>query len=371
MSQDTYFYLILASAVSMIISAVILLAIKIPQGEEKDKLRAAKRSLAIAFMVMGLVNLLQISADPEGGSDEVTWVATLVIGSAQAMLFTMTAMVFVRPSVVTARLVWTHAAAIVAADVVLFLSLVLLPPRVFFYVFLLGVAAYVTQMALYTRWYVASYREFRRQIENFYEEEQINRRLRWIQFVFWSALTIGVAAMLLFLGEPVIDMWMTPCMAAVYICYVFWFINYMMEAHVILPALYDGQQAERQVHGAVQSQTAGLRDSEVNTDKLKQWIQEKRYLNTDTSTKDIAAEVGMTVEQMHQHFRDVVGEEFRTWRIRKRVEEAKRLMAEHPDYPTAKVGLQSGFNDRSYFYQQFIRFTDMSVQDYRRQLAAG
>lgn len=247
MPQETYFYVILTSAISMIISAFILMAVKIPQGEEKDKLRAAKRSLAIACLVMGVVNLFQISADPQGGSDEVVRVSTLVIGSAQAMLFTMRAMVFIRPSVVTAKLVWTHTLTIVVADSILFLSLLLLPAHVFFYVFLVGIACYVVQMALYTRWYVISYRQFRKQIESFYEEEQIDRRLRWIQFVFWSALCIGIAAILLFIGEPMIDMCLTPCMAAIYICYVFWFINYMLEAHVILPALYNKDGGWRKV----------------------------------------------------------------------------------------------------------------------------
>ena len=75
----------------------------------------------------------------------------------------------------------------------------------------------------------------------------------------------------------------------------------------------------------------------------------------------------MSIVQLHQHFRDVVGEEFRTWRIRKRIEESIQLMDDHPEYPTSQIVQMAGFKDRSYFYLQFQRFTGMTVQDYREQ----
>jgi AraC-like DNA-binding protein len=100
---------------------------------------------------------------------------------------------------------------------------------------------------------------------------------------------------------------------------------------------------------------------------LELWIEAKRYLNTETSIKEIASEMGMSVDQMHLYFRDVVGEEFRTWRVRKRVEHAQQLMQEHPDWPVTRIAQISGFNDRSWFYQQFLRFTGMTVAECRKK----
>ena len=365
MTQHPYFIIMFASVVCMIVTAAVLFAVNIPRDERARKLRSAKRAIAIASAVMAVGNVVQLSLDPQGGSEELTGLLTLLIGSAQAMLFTMCAMVLVRPAVVTAKRVWTQSIAIVAADIVLCLAFVFLPTRAFLIIYMLGIACYVSQLVLYTRWYLANYRQFWHQITSYYEEEQIDRRLRWIQVVFWSDLAIGIAVMPLFFGVTGIDVWMTPAMSTIYACYAVWFINYMIETPLILPAIYSSAKEEE---GVLQPlKLHNLDEQEFR--KLKTWMKNKRYLDTEKSINDIADEVGMGVEQLHQYFREIVGEEFRTWRIRHRVEEAKRLMAEHPEYTTAQVARMSGFNDRSYFYQQFSRFTDTTLQKYRRQIA--
>ena len=365
MTQHPYFIVMFASVVCMVVTAVVLFAVNIPRDERASKLRPAKLALAIASMVMAVGNMVQLSLDPQGGSEELTGLITLLIGYAQAMLFTMTAMVLIRPSVVTVRRVCVQSLAIACADIVLVLSYIFLPTRVYIIIYVLGIACYVAQMALYTWWYLVNYRQFWKQITSYYEEEQIDRRLRWIQLVFWSDLAIGIVVMVLFFGVQGLDIWMTPVMAVIYVCYAVWFINYMIETPLILPAIYSTAKENQDELLPATVQVLG----EEGLGQLKQWIQDKRYLDTEKSTNDIAAEVGLSVEQMHLYFRDVVGEEFRTWRIRRRVEEAKRLMAEHPDYSTVQIGRLSGFNDRSYFYQQFSRFTGIPLQKYRRQIA--
>ena len=365
MTQDPYFIIMAASVTCMLLTGLIFFAINIPQDNRSVKLRSAKRALAIACMVMAVGNGIQLFLDPQGGSDELTGLITLLIGYAQAMLFTMTAMVLISPGEVTARRVWTQSLIIASADVVLLLAYFLLPHGAFLFFYIIGIAGYVAQLAFYTQWYLRNYRKFRMQISSYYEEEEIDRRLRWIQLVFWTELTIGIAVMVLFFGETSIDMWLTPVMALIYACYAVWFVNYMIETPLILPALYS--TAKETTEEMPAAATGKLED--VSSERLEQWIQEKRFLDTETSIKDIAREVGMTVDQMHQYFREVVGEEFRTWRIQRRIEEAQRLLAELPDCPTAQIGRMAGFNDRSYFYQQFTRFAGVSLQDYRKQVA--
>jgi AraC-like DNA-binding protein len=49
------------------------------------------------------------------------------------------------------------------------------------------------------------------------------------------------------------------------------------------------------------------------------------------------------------------------------VEHAQQLMQEHPDWPVTRIAQISGFNDRSWFYQQFLRFTGMTVAECRKK----
>lgn len=102
------------------------------------------------------------------------------------------------------------------------------------------------------------------------------------------------------------------------------------------------------------------------TDLLMAWIERKGYLETDKAVAEIADEMGMNAMQFRQYFRTMAGEDFRTWRVRKRIEHARSLMAEHPEWPVRQVAQASGFNDRSYFYQQFLLYTGISVAEARR-----
>ncbi|MBQ3632313.1 MAG: helix-turn-helix transcriptional regulator [Prevotella sp.] len=364
MNIGNYPLVMFASATCLLLTAMILFAVRVPSDRGKNKLRIAKYSLAIASLVLGAVNMVQLFVDPRATITDLSRCMTLILCYPQALLFTMTAMVLIRPSVVTMRGVWLQVAAIACADALLLAAFFTLPRQWFLGVFIIGIVGYVLQLFFYTRWYMAHYRAFLRQIEAYYEEDEIDRRLRWIVFIFWSALTIGVVIMVMFVGMPEIDIWVTPLLAVLYASYAVWFINYLLETPLILPALYDDATEEAE---PMASTAFGIESTSGTKSRLEQWIDEKGYLRSEQSIKEIAAEVGMSIVQLHQHFRDVVGEEFRTWRIRKRIEESIQLMDDHPEYPTSQIVQMAGFKDRSYFYLQFQRFTGMTVQDYREQ----
>ena len=98
------------------------------------------------------------------------------------------------------------------------------------------------------------------------------------------------------------------------------------------------------------------------------WIERGGFLNTKLAVEDIAKELNMSVPQFRQYFKQVIGEDFRTWRVRKRIDYARLLMKQYPDWPITRIAQESGFNDRSYFYQQFLLSTGMSVSDYKKQI---
>ena len=88
------------------------------------------------------------------------------------------------------------------------------------------------------------------------------------------------------------------------------------------------------------------------------------------AVEDIARELNMSVPQFRLYFKQVIGEDFRTWRVRKRIEYAKQLINEHPDWPVTRVAQESGFNDRSYFYQQFMLYSGISVSDFKKSASS-
>lgn len=356
--MEGYYYLVmLAAACCMIVTGIILAAVKTPQDEPATKFRIAKHSLTVAVLLLGALNLLQLRLDPGGDMRYLAGSIALAVSYLQAMLFTMAVMVLIKPDEVTSRRLAVHLMAIIAVDAVLLISLFMLPRAVFSYIYVACVLLYIGLLIYYLRWYVNCYRHFVRQLAAYYEEDEIERGLRWLNVIFWAALSVGVLSLLMLLGSREVDMYLTVALVLFYALLAACFINYELSAHIILPVL--AMDAANEVVGEENPQ---------HPDRLMAWIERGGYLDTTRSVKEIAAELEMSVGQFRTYFSKVTNEEFRTWRVRKRVEHARWLMREHLDWSVTQIARESGFNDRSYFYQQFLLYTGTSVTDYRRTL---
>ena len=363
-ADELYFTVMLAASSCMVATGIVLAAVKTNYDEVRAKFRMAKAWMTTAVLVLGVLNIVQIIIDPNGDWDYLTGCITLAISYLQAMLLTMVVLVFISPKVVTMRLVMSQLTIITAMDVVLIGSLFLLPTRVFLIMYVLGIVLYVAILVVYTRWYLRSYRQFRKQIADYYEDEELEHGLRWLSTIFWVGLSVGLLAMSMLFGRRDIDMVLTVVFAGFYAFMAACFINYQLSTPIILPAL-DLTEKE---HSPIVTPlaTTSLHAPESPKAMVAAWIQRGGFLDTQKPVEEIVKELGMTTEQFHRYFQKTEGEDFRTWRVRKRVEHARQLMQDHPDWPVTRIAQVSGFNDRSWFYQQFLRFTGQSVADCRK-----
>jgi len=90
---------------------------------------------------------------------------------------------------------------------------------------------------------------------------------------------------------------------------------------------------------------------------VQRWIDSKEYLLPDASPSESAARIGTTSKILYKYCQEVKGEDFRSFRSRLRIEEAKRILQEEPDVPISLVGRRVGINDRSNFTRLFHSFT--------------
>lgn len=359
--SNMYLIGVVASSACMMITGFILAMVKTPDDARAVKLRRAKHALTVAVFILCGLNILQMTMDDEGTVSYLGACFALSMSYLQAMLFTMALLVLIRPEEVTRRIVGLHLAAIIAVDAVLIGSFFLLKEQTFLYIYEFGVFLYLLQLSYYIHWLRRSRTLFLAQIEQYYEEEEISRSMRWVYVLFWAAITVALLALLMMLNNRLVDMSLTILLALFYAFFAACFINYSLSAPIILPVLFNSPTDA--MLGATPKERRGRH--EAKRSELEQWINDKGYLRNDMAVADIARQVGMSVDDMHSYFRNVVGEEFRTWRVRRRIDEARQLMADHPDYSTTQIYRLCGFNDRTYFYQQFLRFTGSAVADYR------
>ena len=357
-----YYYLTLfACGVTSIMLAVVLSGISIRQDEMFKKYSTARWCLCVAFVVFGLANLLQVGMESDGKEEALTGAMMVCIGSICAMMFTMVALVFIRPSVVTLRNVMIQLAFILLVSAFLLVARFMFPLHLFYIIYYVYICVYVMLLAAYTYVYVKNYQVFRKQMMDFYEEDELLYRLRWIQWTFWSALMVGVMALLLVIDSHYVNLLLTCLFTAYFLFITISFINYQQYSQLISRAVNTPESVEPTQIPATKA------DFEALTAKIDEWVRQKKFAETDKSVEEIAKQLDTDSSTLREYFTNHMGEDFRSWRIRTRIEEAKRLLDENPSIKIIDVIRLTGFNDRPYFYRVFTKVTGMTVVEYRQK----
>lgn len=364
---NLYYYTTLLSGVISLTLAALLSGLRIRVTEGLQKYNRARWCLVGAFAVFGLLNLIEISLGGTTGEDAGNLTGSLVIfiGSLMAMFFTMTVLSFIRPQFVHRKQVLIQLSAIIPLGILLIILRLHASRTIFNCCFAVMLVAYLLLMAFYARLFVKSYRAFKTQMLAFYEEEDMVGQLHWINWTFWLALSVGIMALFLLAGNKVVSSVLTIVFTFCFLVNGISFINFMPFAPLV----------DRAVAGKTGKKPLGGGDNPLIINGLKDridaWVDNKGYLDNTKSVEDIAAEIGWHYHGLKQYIKQTTGEDFRTWRIRLRVEEAIRIMTADPDVPVSHVATMAGFNDRSYFYRTFQKVTGKSVKAFQDSLKKG
>lgn len=231
-------YELLTFASSSVAAALgaLLLGLRIPGGQALGTLRTARGYLALSYFIWAAAGLASTFLHPDVGDKPADQILILTIASCQALLFTMTLVVFIQPLHVRRKTVVRQLAGIAAASLALFAALHLSPGMFFPWLFRLAIAAYLILLAAYTCLFRRKYALTVRQTEAYYDEEQ-EARLRWVKVCFYSALGIGLMVPgLLFFYRETYDTCLV-VFTAYYVCMTGRFYNYTSSTGFIIPAV--------------------------------------------------------------------------------------------------------------------------------------
>jgi AraC-like DNA-binding protein len=111
----------------------------------------------------------------------------------------------------------------------------------------------------------------------------------------------------------------------------------------------------------------GLQSTE-NRQKLEQWLEaEKPYLNPDFKLMDLRVVMPMNRTYLSQFVNDNFGCSFYLLVSRCRVEEAKRIMREHPEMKISEVATLSGFKSQALLTHAFSKETGLTPREWSKQ----
>ena len=99
---------------------------------------------------------------------------------------------------------------------------------------------------------------------------------------------------------------------------------------------------------------------------LEAWQARQGWREPVRTVGEAAERLGTDTGTLHAYFRDRIGLDFRTWRTRLRLEDAKRMLADNPLLPPADAARLCGFSNRSNFSRQFLAYTGQTPAEWQK-----
>lgn len=100
---------------------------------------------------------------------------------------------------------------------------------------------------------------------------------------------------------------------------------------------------------------------------VSKWRSEGGFRDSSLTLSSFARRIMVNRTDVASYLTSIYGKNFRTWLSGIRVEEAKALMAAHPEYSNEVVSMECGFSSRVYFQRLFKERTGLTPTEWRRQ----
>ena len=100
---------------------------------------------------------------------------------------------------------------------------------------------------------------------------------------------------------------------------------------------------------------------------LDRWLETAAWRIPFRTLKEEADYLGTDSVTLFHYFEQRMKIDFRTWRNRLRLEDAKRMMLENPGASTAEIARRTGFSNRSNFSRAFLSYTGRTPARWREE----
>ena len=100
---------------------------------------------------------------------------------------------------------------------------------------------------------------------------------------------------------------------------------------------------------------------------VSKWRSEGGFRDSNLTLSSFARRIMVNRTDVASYLTSIYGKNFRTWLSGIRVEEAKALMAAHPEYSNEVVSMECGFSSHVYFQRLFKERTGLTPAEWRRQ----
>jgi len=364
-------------AVVCAVMGASFLSIHMPKKDGLKSYQISLRVLAIAYFAMSLIALTVISFNLSDNSSEyITFIITF-ISSTQALLFSFTLITLINPSFVKVKNVFLH-----SLPIALFLLLYIISSALFgdpvvtslnqffqnikhptLIVRLSFLVFYVFQLVYYTDLFMKEAQRYDSELLNYFSDV-VQLRLKWVRVAFFAALFVGFTA-LISCFFPKKDDWIFNILYSLfYFLYAQEYIKYNKVYNIVEPV----------IHLVPEEDSAVMIKARVKADWdfYKHQIEAQQYYReAGINIEDLAYRLKIGRTTLSNLINREEGMNFNTWINQLRIEDAKQLLLENPDYTIATISEMVGYTEQANFSRQFKQITGESPLMWRKKVIAS
>lgn len=233
-----------------------------------------------------------------------------------------------------------------------------------------GSTLYAAMQIYYSVRQVRLMRKIRLALADYYESD-IDELLRWLRWaVFIMAMMAILVPLMIFVQGPMLAVFAILCLIGLF---------YLVDCFTLYtvcntPAkVVEAQQSEVDVRHEeaaqlLQKSEERVSDSAVNRVEkaVNVWMEHSGHLQTGLNLPNAAEAIGVPRYLLSAWLKQG-GLRYNDWLTGLRIDEAMRVMRDHPDWSNEAVAQHCGFSDRTYFQRKFKQITGLTPNDFLLQ----
>ena len=363
--------------VTSFVLAFLLFLINVPNSEHSRKLVKAKNTIAMCFFISSILFFVCYTYSGIQDYEVFSSLMMFVVTAISSAILSFSLMNLLEEG--DNDKFYLNVAIIVIFSCILMRSFWMEPGPLRTFILAESVILFIINCLIHIVLFHRTYLRSVQKIEQYYDEEE-NNKMKWIRFCY-VMMMLTEMFVLVYMLLPRGFMKVYTIWYALFMLYFSAnFISFLGSNKLLLDAFayktLSGQEIlerierrKRMKKGAKDSQVADSQLTELEMNKidrsLAQWVKEKKFRAYDKTREEIAKELNTSKELLHMFFVTRMSVDFKTWRTRLRIEEAKSLLLDNPEMSINIVAELSGFSDRSNFHRQFTKIVGCSPKQWR------
>lgn len=241
---------------------------------------------------------------------------------------------------------------------------------------LVGSVCYLAMQGHYSSRHALNLRAMRQALDNYYDRD-MDGVLRWMQFSVYILIVLAMMVPLL--------IYVHSNMLALFAIFLFASLFYLVDSfcsYVVSSAPRRVQEAEESAEEEKEEEKKELERRELLNEKptaditteqqqhieeaVEEWIKRGGHLQSGMKMPGTAEAIGVPQYHLSVWLKQQ-GLRYSEWLTMLRIEEAKRVMKQHPDWSNETIAFQCGFHDRSYFQTIFKKTTGLTPAQYLQE----